>query len=54
MDFSREVTRFQVTDTGIGIAPQDLERIFLPFERGGGGRRSGEPGTAWASPSPIC
>ena len=45
VDFSREVTRFQVTDTGIGIAPQDLERIFLPFERGSGGRRSGEPGT---------
>src|SRR5690606_13112201 len=32
-------------DTGIGIAPQDLERIFLPFERGSGGRRSSEPGT---------
>ncbi len=25
--------RFEVVDTGIGIAPADLERIFLPFEQ---------------------
>lgn len=25
-----------VEDNGIGVAPADLERIFLPFERGGG------------------
>lgn len=45
LDARREVLRFEVIDTGIGIAPQDLERIFLPFERGSGGRRSSEPGT---------
>ncbi|CAN5375350.1 ATP-binding protein [soil metagenome] len=45
LDHTREVARFQVIDTGIGIAEQDLERIFLPFERGSAGRRSGEPGT---------
>ena len=45
LDARREVLRFEVVDTGIGIAPQDLERIFLPFERGSGGRRSSEPGT---------
>jgi signal transduction histidine kinase/CheY-like chemotaxis protein/purine-cytosine permease-like protein len=45
LDHTREVARFKVIDTGIGIAPQDLERIFLPFERGAAGRRSGEPGT---------
>ncbi len=45
LDHTREVARIQVIDTGIGIAPQDLERIFMPFERGAAGRRSGEPGT---------
>ena len=45
VDARREVLRFEVEDTGIGIAPQDLERIFLPFERGAAGRRSSEPGT---------
>jgi signal transduction histidine kinase/CheY-like chemotaxis protein/purine-cytosine permease-like protein len=45
LDLTREVAQFHVIDTGIGIAPQDLERIFLPFERGSAGRRSGEPGT---------
>jgi signal transduction histidine kinase/CheY-like chemotaxis protein/purine-cytosine permease-like protein len=45
LDARREVLRFHVIDSGIGIAPQDLERIFLPFERGSGGRRSAEPGT---------
>lgn len=45
LDHTREVARFEVVDTGIGIAEQDLERIFMPFERGSAGRRSGEPGT---------
>ncbi len=45
VDARREVLRFEVEDSGIGIAPQDLERIFLPFERGSAGRRSAAPGT---------
>ncbi|WP_236580386.1 ATP-binding protein [Rubrivivax sp. A210] len=45
IDFSREVARLNVIDTGIGIAEQDLERIFMPFERGSAGRRSGDAGT---------
>ncbi|TXF11051.1 hybrid sensor histidine kinase/response regulator [Pelomicrobium methylotrophicum] len=45
LDHTSEVWRFQVIDTGIGIAAQDLERIFLPFERGSAGRRTGEHGT---------
>ena len=45
LDHTRQVAKFHVVDTGIGIAPQDLERIFLPFERGSAGRRSGDPGT---------
>ncbi|MCM5571874.1 ATP-binding protein [Burkholderiaceae bacterium FT117] len=45
VDARRAVLSFEVADTGIGIAPQDLERIFLPFERGSAGRRTAEPGT---------
>jgi len=45
LDFRQHVARIEVSDTGIGIAPQDIERIFLPFERGSAGRRSSEAGT---------
>ncbi len=36
VDCRRETTSFLIADTGPGIAPQDLERIFQPFERGVG------------------
>jgi CheY-like chemotaxis protein/anti-sigma regulatory factor (Ser/Thr protein kinase) len=29
-----QVAEFEIEDTGIGIAPADIERIFEPFERG--------------------
>ena len=45
LDFRQHVSRIEVIDTGIGIAPQDQERIFLPFERGSAGRRSSDTGT---------
>jgi len=45
VDCRSDVLRFDVADTGIGIAQQDQERIFMPFERGAAGRRRGEPGT---------
>ncbi|MDA0268497.1 MAG: response regulator, partial [Cyanobacteria bacterium] len=34
--------RFQVEDTGIGIAPEQLKRIFLPFEQVGSRERMAE------------
>lgn len=34
--FEKDVLRLTVTDTGIGLAPDDLERIFLPFEQANG------------------
>ena len=45
LDFSQQVARIDVIDTGIGIAEQDQKRIFLPFERGSAGRRVQETGT---------
>ena len=46
VDSRKQVVRFDVIDTGVGVLPQDCERIFLPFERGAAGRRQGgEPGT---------
>ena len=33
---------FEVTDTGVGIAPEQLERIFAPFEQVGDTRRRAE------------
>lgn len=34
--YRNELASFEVSDSGIGIAPADIERILLPFERGGG------------------
>ena len=45
LDFRQHVARIEVVDTGIGIALQDQQRIFLPFERGSAGRRVSEAGT---------
>lgn len=38
------VAEFEVADTGIGIAAEDAERIFQPFDRGGGRAAGVAPG----------
>lgn len=34
VSYLRETATFEIIDTGIGIAPDQIERIFQPFERG--------------------
>ena len=42
--YRSQVAEFEISDTGIGIRPQDLETIFKPFERGGMPGARGTPG----------
>jgi len=41
--YSGQIATFEIRDTGSGIAPQDRERIFEPFERVGGDGVEDEP-----------
>ncbi|MBP0599414.1 response regulator [Herbaspirillum sp. LeCh32-8] len=43
--YAREIAYFDIIDTGIGIADDDLERIFLPFERSNAANLRGDIGT---------
>jgi signal transduction histidine kinase/CheY-like chemotaxis protein len=43
--YLRQLAEFEIEDSGIGIAPEDLERVFMPFERGRMATRVGAPGT---------
>jgi signal transduction histidine kinase/CheY-like chemotaxis protein len=45
IDYRMEVARFEIADTGSGIAADDHARIFMPFERSASGRVIAEPGT---------
>ncbi|TXI07935.1 MAG: response regulator, partial [Rhizobium sp.] len=42
--YRSHVAEFEITDSGIGIRPQDMEDIFKPFERGGMPGAKGAPG----------
>ena len=43
--YARELAQFEIEDSGIGIPEQDIERIFLPFERSGAARLRDDIGT---------
>ncbi len=45
VSYLRQTARFEVIDTGIGILPEDLSRIFLPFERSLQAQSRSETGT---------
>lgn len=45
MHYRSPVAEFEITDTGPGIQPDDLERIFAPFERGALGSSQPNTGT---------
>jgi signal transduction histidine kinase/CheY-like chemotaxis protein/purine-cytosine permease-like protein len=45
VQYAREIALFNIEDTGIGIADEDIDRIFLPFERGNAARQRDDIGT---------
>lgn len=48
--YSGQIARFEVIDTGPGIAPEDQERIFAPFERAGDEGQQCRPGAGLGLP----
>lgn len=42
--YRNQVATIQVIDTGIGIDPDDAERVFEPFERGRSSKAQSQPG----------
>lgn len=48
--WSGEIAVFEVSDTGPGIAPEDQERIFDPYDRGQGASQQAQPGVGLGLP----
>ena len=42
--FRSQVAEFEIVDTGVGIRPEDIERIFEPFDRGENDEARKQPG----------
>ncbi|MFC7051523.1 ATP-binding protein [Hansschlegelia quercus] len=42
--YRSQVAEFEIADTGVGIRPEDAERVFEPFERGAMSRAQLQPG----------
>jgi signal transduction histidine kinase len=49
-----DLTSFQVSDTGIGMAPEQLERLFLPFEQADGSTTTVTPPATGKRLSRCC
>ncbi len=43
--YRNQVAEFEISDTGMGISAEDLQRVFQPFERGSGAEVRSIPGT---------
>lgn len=42
--YSGQIATFEIIDTGPGIAPEELERVFYPFDRGDDAHKQQMPG----------
>ncbi len=45
ISYRHQVAEFEIIDTGVGIRPDDLQKIFEPFERGQTPEARAQPGT---------
>ncbi len=46
LKYQREIAQFEIEDSGPGIPPEELERIFEPFSRGSAAQASASSGAA--------